>query len=96
MCCVMQFLSYVTNNANATELAEQLAMIHQEGRQDGLVFVGSTEHELLLDVNKDGTILILFLKVPEYKLNHIMKLALMQLSAPSPFSLYKVAKKLKF
>ena len=38
----------VTNNANATEVAEQLAVIHQVGRQDGLIFVDSPEHKPLL------------------------------------------------
>ena len=38
----------VTNDANATGVAEHLAMIHQVGRQDGVVFVGSPDNELIL------------------------------------------------
>ena len=38
----------VTNDANATELANQLAMIHQMGRQDGVVFASSPGNEQLL------------------------------------------------
>ena len=49
LCRRRDMMLCVTNDANVTELAEHLARIHQMGRQDGLIFVGSTEHELLLN-----------------------------------------------
>ena len=38
----------VTNDANSTELAGHLAMIHKDREQDVLIFVGSPGHEQLL------------------------------------------------
>ena len=38
----------VTNDANSTELAGHLAMIHKDRKQDVLIFVGSPGHEQLL------------------------------------------------
>ena len=48
LCRRRDMMLCVTNDANATQLAEQLAMIHQVGQQDGVVFAGSPDDEKVL------------------------------------------------
>ena len=48
LCRTKDMMLCLINDGNITELAEHLAMIHQGGKQDGLIFVGSLWHDELL------------------------------------------------
>ena len=49
MCMNHFWLLCLTNDQNTSELANHLALIHQQRKQDGLIFVGSQGHEQILE-----------------------------------------------
>ena len=53
LCSSKDMILCVTNDVKTMELAEHLAIVHKNYKQDGLIFVGSPDHEqLLIDISK--------------------------------------------